>query len=269
MHQDLATLLNCRFPELIAGDSVRASWRRREFKVFSQHGEDGLLAHILSRIGPINRTFVEIGVGDGRECLTANLSIKFGWRGLLIEGQSRLAARAKTFYSTLGDEGEPPVRVVDGFVTVANVNKMVADAGITGEIDLLSVDIDGNDYWIWQAISIVAPRVVAIEYNASFGDRPISVAYDPAFSRYRKHASGWYHGASLVAMAKLGARLGYELVCADSAGVNAFFVKRSANVGRLPSQLPADVFYPHRKRTAVATQDQQFELVSRLPYVGV
>lgn len=268
---NLARLLLAEYGEAV-GDprpGYREFLTKREFKVFSQNGEDGLLALIFSEIGVTNRRFVEFGVGDGRECNCANLAIWFGWTGLMLESNAADARRARERYARLGRRDEKVVRVQRAHVTVENINETISNAGLHGEIDLLSIDIDGNDYWLWEAIEVVEPRVVVIEYNASFGPRSISVPYDPGFVRFRKHRSGWYHGASLTALAELGERKGYDLVGADSRGVNAFFVRADTRRGCLRAVSAEDAYYPQKKRLAVATVEQQFEAIRHLDFVEI
>ena len=256
--------------ESIAGElSHMERLRNREFKVFSQNGEDGLLAYIFSEIGTTNRRFVEFGVGDGRECNCANLAIHFGWSGLMLEASAADVRRARAFYGRLRREDGPRVAVDECLVTVENINEAIAAGQVTSEIDLLSIDIDGNDYWIWEAIDVVSARVVIIEYNASFGRRAISIAYDPGFVRFKAHRSGWYHGASLAALTKLGERKGYDLIGTDSLGVNAFFVRRDVPKGRLEALGAEEAYRPQRKRMKVATVEQQFAAIEHLAYVEV
>jgi len=113
------------------------------------------------------------------------------------------------------------------FITRENIDELLRANGVEGDIGLLSIDIDGNDYWVWEAISAIAPRIVIAEYNARFGpQRSVTVPYDPAFARQRAHYSMIYYGASLAALTRLGQRKGYALVCCNSAGNNAFFVRR-------------------------------------------
>lgn len=256
--------------ESIAGELSHVErLRNREFQVFSQNGEDGLLAYIFSEIGTTNRRFVEFGVEDGRQCNCANLAVHFGWSGLMLEADAADARRARAFYDGLRREDGPAVAVVECLVTVENVNEAIAAGGVTGEIDLLSIDIDGNDYWVWKAIDVVSPRVVVIEYNASFGRRAISVEYDPGFVRFKAHRSGWYHGASLAALATLGDRKGYDLIGTDSSGVNAFFVRRDVPRGRLEALEADEAYRPQRKRLKIATPEQQFAAIEHLTYVEV
>jgi hypothetical protein len=254
--------------ESVAGDIPhKERIRNSEFKVFSQHGEDGILAYIFSDIGVTNKTFLEFGITDGRQCNTANLSINFGWNGLLLEGDPAYARAARSYYQRIDRFDGPDVKVVECFVTKKNINDTITSSGMAGEIDLLSLDIDGNDYWIWEEINVISPRVVVIEYNASFGRKSISVNYDPDFSRFKKHWSGWYHGASLAALANLGEKKGYDLVCADCAGVNGFFVRKDIFKHKLEALSAEDAFYPQRKRLKVATEEQQFDAIKHLDSV--
>jgi hypothetical protein len=118
----------------------------------------------------------------------------------------------------------PGVTAVHAWVTRDNINALVTSHGVGGEVDLFSLDLDGVDYWIWEAMSACAPRVVILEYNSMFGpERAVTVPYDEAFQRSRHHAM--YYGASLAAWVKLAARKGYRLVAVEPAGINAFFLR--------------------------------------------
>ncbi|MGH2997182.1 MAG: hypothetical protein ACRDM9_12780, partial [Gaiellaceae bacterium] len=137
------------------------------------------------------------------------------------------------------------------------------------DVDFLSLDIDGNDYWVWQAISAAEPRVVAIEYNASFGpERSVIVPYKDGFDRYREHVSGFYHGASLAALTKLGAEKGYALAGCDSRGANAFFVRRELLGGALREVEPSAAWFPLWER-AHLTPEQQWEQIRHLALVEI
>jgi hypothetical protein len=272
VHSNLAHLLLAEYGEAVGdpdGPGYREFLRRREFKVSSQNGEDGLLAFIFSEIGVTNRKFVEFGVGDGRECNCANLAVSFGWSGLMLESDATAARRAGEHYARLARRDEKVVGVQHVHVTAENIDETISNAGTNGEIDLLSIDIDGNDYWLWEAIDAIEPRVVVIEYNASLGMRSISVPYDPGFVRFRKHPSGWYHGASLAALAKLGQRKGYDLIGADSRGVNAFFVRADARRGGLRAVKAEEAYYPQKTRVRIATSEQQFDAIRHLDFVEV
>ena len=180
-----------------------------EASVYSQCGEDGVLDRIFDVIGSETRYFVEFGAWDGRHnSNTAHLRIDRGWSGLLMEGSDRA-------------DGELVRRE---FVDAENVNTLFARYGVPERFDLLVIDIDGNDYWVWKAIEGFTPRVVVVEYNIFFGTHLArTMPYDA------KHT--WdetiYHGASIEALRKLGNEKGYALVHADSWAPNAFFVLRS------------------------------------------
>jgi hypothetical protein len=114
-------------------------------------------------------------------------------------------------------------------VTCEDVNELITECGFAGEIDLLSIDIDGMDYWIWQALTACNPRLVAIEYNWLFGpERAVTVPYDSAFD-LEKAGLRSYHGASLAALVTLGRCKGYRLVATER--VNAFFLRNDVAPG--------------------------------------
>lgn len=247
----------------ISGSREPADISGAEFSQYSQHGEDGVLLHLFDHIGTRTQTFVEIGVGDGSESCTANLAFTWGWSGSLFEWDEDNAARATALFSGIS------VSVGQASVTRENVNEIVLAAGSKGLIDLLAIDIDGNDYWIWESIEVVSPRVVVIEYNASLGPvRSVSVPYDPVFARSAEMAHGTYHGASLAALTKLGRKLGYILVGCESEGVNAFFVTRE-DAGPLREQPVSQAWRPHRERIGRFSQAQQESQLSELPWVQV
>lgn len=193
------------------------------FKVFSQHEEDGLLLFIFSIIGTANKTFVEIGSNDGVNSNAANLAINFGWHGLFIDCDSEAISRGKHFYKRYPDPWSYPPKFICSRVTKENINQLIKAAGFTGTVDLLSIDLDGNDYWIWDAMETIDPRVVIIETHVEFGYNNIVVPYDPNYSFPGKHPV--YHGASPVAMTNLAKRKGYRLVGSNDYGHNMIFIK--------------------------------------------
>jgi len=262
---DASLLALERFAELAAPDVAdRLDLEGVELRVFSQNGEDGIIMYLFARIGVTDRRFVEIGVEDGRECNTANLAINLGWSGLMLDrdeggvagARRRFAARPQTA-STL--------RVEQAHITRENIDATLTGNGFGGELDLLSIDIDGNDLWVWEAVASVRPRVVVMEYNGTFGpDRSVSVPYDPDFDRMARHASGWYHGASVTALTRVGVRKGYVLAGCDSNGVNAFFVRADCAAGVIAPVDPAAAWRPVRER-GPATTEEQFAQIADLP----
>jgi len=235
--------------------------RLNEYKIYSQNGEDGIINYIFSKIKPASKTFIEIGVEDGKECNTANLIINFDWKGVLIEGNKNYAEKAKQYYKNY------PVKVVNSFITKENVNKIINSSNLNKEIDILSLDIDGNDYWIWEEISIIKPRVVIIEYNSILGNKSISTAYDPVFDRYKKHKSGLYYGASLTALTKLAKTKGYVLIGCCSAGVNAFFIRKDLVKNNFNELTPEEAYYENWSPVIkLETTQNQFKKIKNMPF---
>ena len=202
------------------------------FRVFSQFEEDGKLLFIFSVIGMNTRTFVEIGSDDGVNSNSANLYFNFGWHGLFVDGNPRSIKRGTRFFNKYPHPWFYKPKLVCAKVTRENINSLLADAGMKGEIDLLSIDIDGNDYWIWDAIEVVVPRVVIIETHNEFGLNDIVVPYDPGYSFPGKHPV--YHGASPVAMTKLARKKGYRLVGANELGFNFIFIRNGIADQQIP-----------------------------------
>lgn len=213
-----------------------------EFKVFSQFGEDGIIQHLVRAVAPQQTTFVEIGTGDYRESNTRFLLQNDNWRGVVIDGGEDHVR----FVLGSGLAWRYDVEPVSAFVTRENVNSLISDNGLSGEIGLLSVDVDGIDYWLWQAIDVVQPAIVVSEYNALWGpDATITVPYDPGFVNSKAHYSQLYFGASLGALVHFGASRGYRFVGCASNGANAFFV-RDDLAGDLPAQTAASGYRESR-----------------------
>jgi len=192
---------------------------RHGFKVYSQADEDGIIQEIFKRIGTPSQTFLEFGVETGIECNSVKLLVE-GWSGLWIEASAPYAAEIRNRFGTFLAAGK--LKLSQNMVTAENINAVFESAGVTGEIDLLSIDIDFNDYWVWKAITTVSPRVVVIEYNATL--RPpmsLVVPYDPT----RMWDGTNYFGASLEALVRLAREKGYRVVGCNYTGANAFFVR--------------------------------------------
>jgi hypothetical protein len=192
---------------------------RYGFKVYAQHDEDGIIQEIFRRIGTSTRSFVEFGVETGVECNTTKLLIE-GWRGLWIEANAQSCKTIASIFEAFLKDRRLTLR--PNAVTAENINDLIGGAGLKGEIDLLSIDIDFNDYWVWKALDVITPRLVVIEYNA--GLRPplsVTVPYQP-----NRSADGTnFFGASLEALVRLGRTKGYRIVGCNISGSNAFFVR--------------------------------------------
>jgi len=193
-----------------------------EFSVSSQWGEDGIIEWLVYHNGDMPETFVEFGVESYREANTRFLLTQRNWKGLVIDG-SRPNIE---FIKEDAVSWRHDLTSVCAFITAENINSIVEDAGFRDEIGILSIDIDGNDYWVWKAINIVKPHFVVAEYNSVLGDaRPLSVPYDPSFSRTAAHHSNLYYGASISALYHLADARGYAVLGSNRAGNNVFFVR--------------------------------------------
>jgi hypothetical protein len=190
------------------------------FRLRSQNGEDGVTLALLREVGSTVGRFVELGCGDNGGN-TGFLAEELGWSGLMVDGDD---AKLATLRATVSPER---VDVVQAWITAETVNDLIAAHGLEGEIDVLSIDIDGNDYWLWKQIDVVSPRIVIVEYNSMFGaDRAVVVPYDPEFRRRGVPGlKGTYYGASLQAHTMLGRSLGYRLVAVEARGANAYFLR--------------------------------------------
>lgn len=194
-----------------------------DHRVYSQNGEDGLIRHIMSRIASPERTFVEFGFGL-RENNCLRLILQEGYRGLYMDG---FAPAVRVFNECVHRRKIDSVRAACEYLTIDNIDATMTRHGFAREVDILSIDVDGVDYWLWEATKSVAPRLVIMEYNSSFGpEDSVTVPYEPSFDRNTKGARGHYHGASIAALTLLAGRKGYALIGADRTGSNAFFVRR-------------------------------------------
>lgn len=195
---------------------------RYEAKYYSQHGEDGILLAIFAKIGSTNKYTVEFGVGTGKECNTRHLIQRKQWKGLWMTANDFPRRRWQEIQCE--------------FITAENINELFEKYSVPREFDLLNIDIDGNDLWVWKKIESYRPRVVCIEYNGNVPcNEARSIAYDPTFN----WAHTAYFGASLRALELLAVSKGYVLVGCDSSGTNAFFVDRPLAGHFVPQDLPA------------------------------
>lgn len=193
-----------------------------EFRVSSQWGEDGIIEWLVHHLAGIPETFIEFGVENYRESNTRFLLQHRNWRGLVIDGSEEHV----DFIRRDRISWRHDLTAVASFITRENINSLISRAGFSGEVGILSVDIDGVDYWVWEAISCINPQLVIVEYNSVFGDlHPLTVPYEPDFTRTRAHRSNLYYGLSIRAAEHLARRLGYALAGTNRSGSNAFFVR--------------------------------------------
>ena len=190
-----------------------------EIQGYSQFGEDGLIRYLTEHLNISKKVFVELGVENYEEANTRML-LEYNWTGLVVEGNreycNHILDQEYVYKNSLKCE--------NAFITKENINHLITKNDIKGKIGLLSIDLDGNDFWIWNEINVIDPDIVIVEYNSRFSDKSVTIPYDPTFQRGKKFHKVYY-GASLKALIKLAKKREYSIVCTNSNGNNAFFVK--------------------------------------------
>lgn len=231
----------CRFLNVDVSHCVKCGKALSDLNVYkksigSQNGEAGIIRHILDVIGEKDQTLLEIGFD--KMCNSVDLLSNYGWTGWLIDNHHPNVVHGRTRWSK--------AVCIEEHVTRENINKVLKEHEVPRKLDMLSIDVDGIDYYLWEAMK-VDPRLVVIEYNASFGPKASCIIeYDPHFDRFDTHPS--YHGASLRALVHLADKKKYALVGCEGSGINAFFVKRKLLKGDVREMTVEEAWYPHRSR---------------------
>jgi len=216
-----------------------------EFKIFSQWGEDGIIQKLISSIEIKNKTFIEFGVEDFSESNCRFLMMNNLWRGFVVDSSRKNIARLKmSHYYWKYD-----LTAIAEFLTCENINEVLDRSAFDPDVGLLSIDVDGNDFHIFKAITKFRPRILVIEFNSVFGcELKITVPYHKEFIRTAAHYSNLYFGASLPAITTLANEKGYALVGTNSSNCNAFYVRRELLVPTLTEVSPAQAFAPSHFR---------------------
>lgn len=217
--------------------------------VHSQFEEDGILLVLFAWLRTTNRQCIELCSGDSMESNSANLILNHGWNGILCDGDPENVRAARRFFSRCRSTRLWPPVIAREWLTAENVNDFLRGHDAHAEPDLLSIDVDGNDYWLWKAIDSIRPRVVVIEINHLWGtDRAVTIPYDPEFRAITTRHGTDYAGASLPAMVKLGREKGFRLVAVNRLGTNAFFVRNGLGEEVFPEIDPDSCFDHPRAR---------------------
>ena len=210
------------------------------FRVYSQLDEDGLIHYIFSLIGTTTRRCIDIGFSGPYGSNTANLICNNGWMGLLIEGRKDGVENSKKYFETNKDTQLYPPTIVHQWVTRNNINGIIENNGFLGEIDFLSIDLDGVDYWIWKSLEVVKPNLIVVEYQDIWGpEKSVTVPYKDNFDRYDFHPD--FCGASIMAFIKLGRKKGYRLIGCNRMGYNGFFLRDDIGGQYFPEVKAEDV----------------------------
>lgn len=222
-HERTRELIGMMLAERFAAKRRITSLHEVEFRVYSQFGDDGIIQWLVTRLPLLPKRFVEFGVEDYSESNTRFLMVSRNWSGLVMDGSPGNIARlrARKWFWRYG------LTALANFVTCENVDALIAGWAGSEPVGLLHIDVDGNEYWLWDAVKCISPSIVIMEFNAVFGkDRAITIPYVPDFHRFATHYSGQYAGASLAALTHLAAIKGYALIGVNSAGNNAYFLHR-------------------------------------------
>jgi len=255
-------------------EKVHKGCEIREFKVFSQWGEDGIIQWLIHNLEIKEKRFIEFGVQNYIESNTRFLLMHDNWDGLIIDGSEENIDFIKhdDIYWRYN------LRAVSQFITVDNINTIFKNNGFQGRTGVLSIDIDGNDYWIWEAIECVQPDIVICEYNHRFGkERAVTVPYAPAFVREKAHYSCIYYGASIQAFVALATKKGFSLVAGNSNGNNIFFVRNDLLNDIVKERTVSECFRQGKFREsrnpdgtlAFLTMEEEQKLLEELPVIDV
>jgi len=268
---------------LLLLEGKRAAWevsqlpittdlKRAGFGVFSQHDEDGIIQFLISHLEIKNPTFVEFGVENYEESNTRFLLMNDNWQGMIMDSsEENIAYVRNDKISRRWD-----LQAKCSFITLDNINALLRESGFDPDMGLLSIDIDGNDYWIWEAVDSVQPRIVILEYNSVLGRDPVSIPYQSDFYRTKAHFSNLYYGCSLSALTYLANKKGYILAGSNQRGNNVFFVRKDI-AGALPERTPQEEYVsshfresrdPHGAFTRLREAERR-KAIAHLPVVNV
>lgn len=207
-----------------------------DFKVFSQSGEDGIIDYLLYSLDIKIPKFVEIGIGDYQEANTRFLFERTNAKGLVIDCLNQLHEKvSKNLTLWKGD-----LKIIEKFVNAENINHVLKENQFNNQIDLLSLDVDGIDYWILNSLPSNLSKIVVVEYNATFGgDLEITVPNISTFNRTNYHYSNLCFGASLKAIIKLMKNKDYVFLGTNLSKINAFFVSKN-ELSKINLNLPSE-----------------------------
>jgi hypothetical protein len=236
--QEIQVLLKLKYKEYLVNREVSSlpTFDEVGFKAYSQFEEDGILLYIFSTIGTETKKVVEICAGDGKECMATNLIINHGWEGYLFDGSPEKVRQGQDFFSKHQQTFLRTPTFKQAWFNAENVNSILENTGAVGEVDLLSLDIDGMDYWVWQAIECIQPRVCVFETNNTIpADLSLTAKYDPNFNYLNQlpiHRD--YRSASLLATQRISAKKGYRLIGSHRHGFNCFFMRNDIGQNYFP-----------------------------------
>ena len=226
-------------------------------KIYSQNGEDGVINAIFNDIGFERRISVEIGA-EWEECNSRNLIENYGFKGILIDTSISKKSKHKNAI------------FIKEWVTIENINNLISEK-VRGDIDFLSIDLDGIDFHLMNQINVISPRVICIEYCASLGNQAsLTVPYKYDFDKIKEHKTQFYYGASLKAYINLLKKKGYRFV-GTVYGLNAFFIRENCKLKNFKELTCDEGYEPHYGRTYIRglSEKDQFDAIKNLNWLIV
>jgi len=269
MHQQVQRQIVTQYRQArLSGQKPYDAIRDAGFRCHSQFEEDGIILYVLATIGFRTRKVVEMCCGNGSECMATNLILNHGFDGHLFDGDPANVEQARQFFGSRKDCMLYLPRLSSAWITAENVNDLLRDSGAAGEVDFFSLDIDGNDYWVWKAIDAIQPRLLCVEtHNVIPGDLSLTIRYRPDFDCWSKEGSEQdYRGVSLAAMRKLCREKGYRMIGSHRHGFNVFFLREDIEPSLFPEVGIEEIHDNHWTRVA---QRERWPLVKHMDWVPV
>lgn len=249
------------YKSLVESKKPLPHFREAGFKIYSQNDEDGILLLIFAAIGFTNKQCLDIAFAYPFGANTTNLICNWDFNGLLVSGNG--VEYSSHFFSKHPDTKLFPPIIINKWVTAENINEICKQAGLAGEIDLFSLDVDGVDYWLWKSLDTVSPRVVVCEY-ANFwpADEKVTVPYSENFNRNDTHPD--FMGASLAAFVELAKQKNYRLIGCNKYCFNAFFLRNDL-AGDIFPEVSVESCLSHK--FALDAQNTRLAEVRKLPWL--
>jgi hypothetical protein len=252
----------------LKGESPYTKIGEAGFRCYSQFEEDGITLYLLTMLGVHAGTVVEMCCGNGQECMATNLILNNGYNGFLFDGSEKNIDSATRFFDSKRDCLLVKPKVQQSWITTENVNELLARSGCPIGVDFFSLDIDGNDYWIWEAIDAIKPKVCCFETHDIIPcDRSLTIPYQPDFDCWSQPPQLQdFRGVSLAAMVKLNRRKGYRLIGSHRYGFNVYFMRDDLGVNLFPEISVEEV---HNNPWTRSGQVERWEAVRNLGWVEV
>ncbi|MEY4806740.1 MAG: hypothetical protein RLZZ206_1129 [Cyanobacteriota bacterium] len=251
-----------------AGSSPYNKIQEAGFRCYSQFEEDGIILYLLTMLGISCGTAIEMCCGTGDECMTTNLILNHGFKAYLFDGSQANIDAATNYFRAKKDCLLVKPELKCSWITTDNVNDLLRDLGCPEDVDFFSLDIDGNDYWVWEAISDIRPKICCFEtHDIIPSDRSITIPYNPNFNCWSQPLDHQdFRSVSLAAMAKLSRAKGYRLIGSHRHGFNAFFMRNDVGQSFFPEVSVSDI---HDNPWSRYGQDKRWQLVKDLGWIEV